>query len=248
MAAAIAGLLTLIVQTVKSSRGILNDLDRADHKIIVFIEELESLSVNLTCVRNSLLKEPDASKKFSQASLLMSRVKKLEKKLLANRHQLETTRSSQLRKLAWPIKHREYTKVLDEIRNFSQWLQLCLSLDSSSLLSRSSEEIVATLTAQLQAVQKLEDISARATSIETRISQNTEIVQGIQYENEHKKILAWLPSEYQESKHRAIQECRVHGTGEWLLQTSAWQKWYAAESRSILWCYGPRGSGKSVLM
>jgi len=82
-------------------------------------------------------------------------------------------------------------------------------------------------------------------------------------------ILDWLASSAYEDKHAALVKSRAPGTGQWLFDDSKFRTWMKPSltsqrlrSRSrdalslsldegqanTLWCHGPPGSGKSVLM
>ncbi|CAD6591949.1 MAG: hypothetical protein ASARMPREDX12_005515 [Alectoria sarmentosa] len=77
---------------------------------------------------------------------------------------------------------------------------------------------------------------------QTRILQNDHKIQ------EREKILDWISTADNESKHNAIRMPRVAGTGEWLTDTEEFKTWrMSVESPSMLWCHGIQGSGKSVM-
>ena len=71
-------------------------------------------------------------------------------------------------------------------------------------------------------------------------------------ENDHKdqrreKILDWISTSENESKHNAIRMPRVPGTGEWLLDTEEFTTWRMGEdSPSVLWCMYHRRSSPSL--
>ena len=54
---------------------------------------------------------------------------------------------------------------------------------------------------------------------------------------EREKILDWISTFDNESKHDAIRMPRVAGTGEWLTDTEEFKTWrMSVESPSVLWC------------
>jgi len=66
------------------------------------------------------------------------------------------------------------------------------------------------------------------------------------------KILAWLSPLEPRLRHQDIQESRVEGIGEWLLQTEEFRIWCAGsggdESDSaVLFCRGDPGAGKTYI-
>lgn len=65
---------------------------------------------------------------------------------------------------------------------------------------------------------------------------------------EREKILDWISTFGNESKHNAIRMPRVAETGEWLTDTEEFMTWRnGMKSPSVLWCHGIQGSGKSVM-
>ena len=60
------------------------------------------------------------------------------------------------------------------------------------------------------------------------------------------QILDWLSSPEHSSKHRAICDRRLPGTGQWLLDCERVGHWLE-HATPVLWCSGGPGVGKSVL-
>ncbi|KAI8724317.1 hypothetical protein NCS52_00000500 [Fusarium sp. LHS14.1] len=87
---------------------------------------------------------------------------------------------------------------------------------------------------------------------------------------ERQSIITWLSSLDFREKQRSVFSKRHHGTGQWLLDSVAFQHWFCGDDNSILWCHGKRtdplshyyttwimvianrsneaGSGKTVIM
>jgi hypothetical protein len=69
-----------------------------------------------------------------------------------------------------------------------------------------------------------------------------------QHASLRQKILDWVSPRYL-GKQMAAQGARVEGTGRWLLEDARFVTWRdGPDADPVLWCYGPQGSGKTVLM
>jgi hypothetical protein len=88
--------------------------------------------------------------------------------------------------------------------------------------------------------------------------------------SERQSIITWLSSLDFREKQKSVFSKRHHGTGQWLLDSVAFQHWFCSDDNSILWCHGKRtdplshyhitwimmianwsneaGSGKTVMM
>ena len=65
---------------------------------------------------------------------------------------------------------------------------------------------------------------------------------------EREKILDWISTFENESKHNAIRMPRVAETCEWLMDTEEFMTWRkGVDLPSVIWCHGIQGSGKSVI-
>ena len=65
-------------------------------------------------------------------------------------------------------------------------------------------------------------------------------------------ILAWLSPIDSKLQHQGIQDNRVNGIGEWLLQTEEFRSWHAGSGgsesdKAVLFCYGDPGVGKTYI-
>jgi len=70
--------------------------------------------------------------------------------------------------------------------------------------------------------------------------------------DDQSNILAWLSSLDPKSRHQNIQDRRVEGLGEWLLQTDEFRSWHASSGEggsgdAVLFCYGNPGVGKTYI-
>ncbi|CCX12891.1 Similar to hypothetical protein NFIA_001630 [Neosartorya fischeri NRRL 181]; acc. no. XP_001258711 [Pyronema omphalodes CBS 100304] len=65
-------------------------------------------------------------------------------------------------------------------------------------------------------------------------------------------FLRWISPLDPQREHKRQKMLRCEGTGNWLLQSSDFQKWCYGDSSEegfnpLLMCYGPEGVGKSVM-
>jgi hypothetical protein len=65
-------------------------------------------------------------------------------------------------------------------------------------------------------------------------------------QQERRDVEAWLTSTNYSSQQRDFFATRQEGTGEWLLTSEEFQKWLAT-NKSILYCPGIPGSGKTII-
>ncbi|RSL87145.1 hypothetical protein CDV31_016307 [Fusarium ambrosium] len=66
--------------------------------------------------------------------------------------------------------------------------------------------------------------------------------------SERQNIITWFSSLDFREKQKSVFSKRHHGTGQWLLDSVAFQHWFCSDDNSILWCHGKPGSGKTVMM
>lgn len=66
-------------------------------------------------------------------------------------------------------------------------------------------------------------------------------------QQEADKIIDWLSPPDVSKEHILADEQHQEGTGQWLLQSHEFQKWFALGGGNHLWLYGKSGYGKTVL-
>ncbi|KAF8470558.1 hypothetical protein BDZ91DRAFT_791533 [Kalaharituber pfeilii] len=64
---------------------------------------------------------------------------------------------------------------------------------------------------------------------------------------QRRDILAWLSKLEPEKDLERIYAKRHNGTGMWFLNSPEVNEWFQQDKKSLLWCYGTAGVGKSVL-
>ena len=70
--------------------------------------------------------------------------------------------------------------------------------------------------------------------------------------DDRSQILTWLSPLEPRLQHQDIQNRRVEGVGEWLLQTEEFRSWHACNEggeydNAVLFCYGNPGVGKTYI-
>jgi len=68
--------------------------------------------------------------------------------------------------------------------------------------------------------------------------------------DEDARIGSWLSPLESNDRHQDVQIDRVHGIGNWLLETREFHEWRGGEGgadKALLFCYGNAGVGKTYL-
>ena len=247
-AASVAGLLTFIVQTIKTCNDYIRSSKRSGSSAAVLVAELEMLLSNLSHLQNFLKGDGLQETSFSQTSRIVTRSHLTEERLRFLKKELERATSSRFKQAIWPFTEKEHRESIQELRNLSQWINFSLAIDSSALQSRTSDDVVTVLTKQLDSIQQLNSIENAVETVRSSLEAQTDMLYQTQKDEKRKEILAWVSDYDQERKHNDVREPRVEGSGEWLLETDAFNSWYhRGQSPAVLWCRGVQGSGKSVL-
>ena len=67
---------------------------------------------------------------------------------------------------------------------------------------------------------------------------------------EGRQILQWLSPLEPQQRHQGVRADRLHGVGNWVLETSEFKKWRDAEdgcAEQVLFCHGNPGVGKTYV-
>ena len=75
---------------------------------------------------------------------------------------------------------------------------------------------------------------------------------GCTISDERSQIPAWLSPLEPKLQHREVQERRVDGVGEWLIQTEEFRRWRGLSGEGscdepVLFCHGGPGVGKTFI-
>ncbi|KAL8852925.1 MAG: hypothetical protein Q9221_002175 [Calogaya cf. arnoldii] len=139
-----------------------------------------------------------------------------------------------LHRLRWPLTSEEHRKIIQELRAFAQWIQFALTIDGSSLLAKTSTEVIDVLANQLQMFQLLTQADTTANLTYNTVVEIQDTVRTSEASREREVILNWISSAKSSQKHHDLRLPRVEGTGEWLLQEPAFQDRRNGQ-QTVLW-------------
>ncbi|KAL9038606.1 MAG: hypothetical protein Q9180_003033 [Flavoplaca navasiana] len=240
----VASLLTLTAKTIRATRSYCQEAKHAKEAASELLTELDVLYFNLSQL-DQLLKH-DGSSSFSNTSVLTTSTHGCRNKLSVVHNRLEKAAAHPMHRFLWPLSSDEHHKTLQELRAFVQWIQFALTIDGSTLLAKTSTEVIDVLTNQLQMLQLLEQVDTRAELTLNTVVDIWESTRTFDAIRERDIILNWISSAKFSQKHNDVRQPRVEGTGEWLLDEPAFKNWRDGV-QNVLWCYGIQGSGKSIL-
>ncbi|SRR6266536_3720905 len=121
-------------------------------------------------------------------------------------------------KLLWPIQGSRIEDILKELEKHKTTFILALTGDNARS-NLSTEQTVKDVKSMLE---------------DSKVSE------------QRQKILHWLKGADPTTNHNAAQRSREPNTGEWLIQSEAFQAWMSAQGE-LLWLHGIPGSGKTIL-
>lgn len=240
----VAGLLTLTAKTIRAARSYCQEAKHAKEAASELLAELDVLYFNLSQL-DQLLKR-DARNSFSNTSVLTTSTHGCKEKLSLLYDKLEKAAAHPMHRFLWPLNSDDHQKTLQELRAFVQWIQFALTLDGSSLLAKTSTEVIDVLQHQLRMFQMLDQANTRAEHTHGTVIDIQTTLRTSDESKERENILHWISSAKSSQKHHDVRLPRVEGTGEWLLEEPAFKKWRDG-AENVLWCYGIQGSGKSIL-
>ena len=240
----IAGLLTLTTKIIRAARSYCQEAKHAKEAASELLAELNVLYINLSQL-DQLLKR-DTSTSFSNTSVLTTSTHGCRNKLSVLHNKLEKAAAHPMHRFLWPLNSDEHQKTLQELRAFVQWIQFALTIDGSSLLAKTSTEVIDVLQHQLQMFQMLEQADTRAEHTNDTVIDIQQTLRTSDESKERENMLNWMSNAKSSQKHHDVRLPRVEGTGEWLLEEPAFKSWRDGDE-NVLWCYGIQGSGKSIL-
>ncbi|KFY45951.1 hypothetical protein V495_02719 [Pseudogymnoascus sp. VKM F-4514 (FW-929)] len=244
----VASLVALVAQTATVTRDYLSAVKNARESIITLVTELEALQTNLSSLEEFLRSDSVKGLAFEQNSVLRSCASACESKLEVLCKKLDKVGDSRTSRYLWPLNEKDHLKTVQELRAFGQWIQFALSVDSCSLLSQTSSDILKILNQQVEGFKALQALEDDTTEILVTVRDQTRLLQDDHNAKKRDDILNWISKSEHDQKHQAVRLPRVKGTGGWLLERKEYVRWRdEAASPSILWCHGIQGSGKTVL-
>ena len=211
------------------------------------LDQLKALESSPKALENLPSSEPRPL--FSSASALVTNTSSCEDKLLSLCQRLEEAENRRSR-FQWPLSPKDHGDTLQEIRDMAQWVQFSVSIESVTILSKTSNEFIELLSHQLQAlqlIQKLKEDTETANRVMVDIKDKLADSSVVEH---RRNVLDWLSEISQAGKHNSVRSLHTHGTCQWLLKHPVFQQWNHRPPgrRSVLWCHGPPGSGKTLLV
>ncbi|KAL8724912.1 MAG: hypothetical protein Q9181_006621, partial [Wetmoreana brouardii] len=236
----VSGLVGLAAEAIKATSIYIKKAKRAKEAASELLVELEALHFNLSRLDNLL--KADTNHAFSSTSVLVTSTHACREKLLLLNQKLEKAADRPAHQLLWPLSSIDHQTAIQELRAFAQWIQFAITIDGSSLLSKTSNEVVDILSNQLRMLKLVEKLESTAQLTHDAVVD----MRGVAEED---KILDWISKLKYQQKHLDMRLPRVDGTGEWLLEHPTFQRWRDQPSNQAdtLWCHGIQGSGKSIL-
>ncbi|KAL8836267.1 MAG: hypothetical protein Q9176_006416 [Flavoplaca citrina] len=235
----VAGLLTLTTKIIRAARSYCHEAKHAKEAAGELLAELDVLYFNLSQL-DQLLKR-DASTSFSNTSVLTTSTHGCRNKLSVLHNKLEKAAAHPMHRFLWPLNSDEHKKTLQELRAFVQWIQFALTIDGSSLLAKTSTEVIDVLQNQLQMFQMLDQADTRAELTHNTAIDIRETMRTADASRERENILNWISNAKSSQKHHDVRLPRVEGTGDWLIEEPAFKSWRDGVE-NVLWCYGIQGS------
>ncbi|KAI9657305.1 MAG: hypothetical protein M1821_002985 [Bathelium mastoideum] len=248
ISASIAGLIALAGSVAKLTHSYVAGVRHAKDEPSQFVEELGALQRTLKSLQSFLASRAPQRAVFRDTSVFLSNSKALEAKLTRLHTRLERVPNSRLQRLVWPLNRKECEDSVAEFRAFAQLVQFALSVDTCSLLSSTSDDVVETLGRQLQGLKLLNSIEDRIAPLEHAVNNQSLVLEEERRSQDRAKLLKWLADSAQESQHASNRRGRVPGTGQWLLGDPSLLSWKNGEDLpNTIWCIGEMGSGKTKL-
>lgn len=249
-AVGLASILPLIAGAITTSKEYIDTVRSARKSIAALVAELEALQGNVESL-HVLLKEDlyeDGSLRFHESSVLLNCSAACEAKLHSLCEKLKQERKGKIYRLLWPFTEKEHQKTIQEIRNFTNWMQFALSIDGCRLLSQTSDCVLEVMGKQLEHFKTVKSLEADTLQVldllkEQKLSNEARIEQETKRE-----VLGWISTLKHYQKHQLVQKSRMKDTGSWILKRTEFSQWRDENSMSnVLVCHGIQGSGKTNL-
>jgi hypothetical protein len=140
----IAGILPLIAKAISLARSYTDSIRKRNESIADLITELEALQSTVANLKEFLkddaLRNTDVM--FRENSVLHSCRMACEAKLRSLCRKLGQEVDGKRSRFLWPFSEKEHQKTVQELRNFTNWIQCALSVDGCRLLARTSDDVL----------------------------------------------------------------------------------------------------------
>lgn len=216
----IAGILPLVATAISTCKEYIDNVRLARKSIATLITELEALQANVTNLHELLKSDSlnDNALRFRNSSVLLTCSAACEAKLKALCKQLGQEGKGTRSRLWWPFSEKDYQKTIQELRNFSNWMQFALSVDGCRLLSQTSDDVLKLMEEQLEQFKTVQGLEASTLRILDVVTDQKRTIQNNIERERRKSILNWISTSRHYQKHRLIQASRAQNTGTWILQ------------------------------
>lgn len=251
LALGIGGILPLVTAAIKLAREYSNAVRNRSESIKNLLVELESLD---TCIKSlsEFLNGDELRRgeiKFDNASVLRSCSAACEKKLIILCKKLSEQGQGRVARLLWPLSEKEHTKTVQELRNFTTWMQFALSIDGCRLLSSTKEAVLEVMNQQLEHFSTVQSVHIETVKLNDALQTQTRLMEQSSQDETRRKLLEWISTTKHDQKHSTVRKNRAENTGSWLIQREEYLQWRDdTSSSSILWCPGIQGSGKTTIV
>ncbi|KAL4985112.1 ankyrin [Aspergillus falconensis] len=247
----LAGILPLIASAITVSKEYIDTVRTARNSITTLIVELEVLQANVANLHNLLKGDlfNASAVRFHENSVLLTCSAACEAKLRSLCERLGRETNGRRSRFLWPFTEKEHQKTVQELRNFTSWIQFALSVDGCRLLSRTSDDVLKLMRQQLEQFRTIQTLESDTLRI-LDIVQDQKRVTQVNIERETRRsILNWVSTLKHYQKHQLVQSSRAPNTGHWILQRDEFIQWRDESSlANVLMCHGIQGSGKTNLV
>ncbi|KAJ5167506.1 ankyrin [Penicillium canariense] len=246
----LASILPLIASAITTSKEYIDNVRSARKSITTLVIELEALQSNVANLHD-LLKDDlfnHSAVRFHESSVLLTCSAACEAKLRSLGKTLAQEAKGTRSRLLWPFTEKEYQKTIQELRNFTNWMQFALSVDGCRLLSRTSDDVLKLMGQQLEQFRAVQTLEVDTLQILDIVQDQKRAIE-VNIERETRSsILNWISTSKYYQKHQLIQASRAQNTGTWILERDEFIQWRDDSSPSnVLVCHGIQGSGKTNL-
>jgi len=122
---------------------------------VELLRELDVLHFNLSQL-DKFLRSNGAVRSFDSTSVLVTSTSACRTKLTVLYEKLNSAGSSLVSRMKWPLNSKDHRDTVQDLRAFAQWIQFALTIDGCALLSKTSAEVLDTLSHQLQTFQLIQ--------------------------------------------------------------------------------------------
>ncbi|PKX95976.1 ankyrin [Aspergillus novofumigatus IBT 16806] len=250
LSVSLAGILPLIATVITTSKRYIDTVRSARKSIATLVVELEALQSNVTNLQD-LLKGDElkgSAVRFHKTSVLLACSAACEAKLRSLCKTLGQESNGKGIRLLWPFTEKEHQKTIQEVRNFTNWMQFALSVNGCRLLSRTSDDVLKLIRQQLEQFRAIQTLEADTLRILDFVQDQKRAIQVNTERESRRSILDWVSTLKHDQKHQLIQASRAPNTGTWILHENEFIRWRGDSSPSnVLVCHGIPGSGKTNL-